>query len=283
MKKGRAHTSVGFLWYGKHSRVSASYQRGFAPIIITAVLSVAVLFAAVGWEVRRVAHEKEAASSFVATYTGETATEDSASLGLGSASSATSTDLLSFIGPAVLDQLLGVYVNMQESGSYTPESAQKAAEDFAPAIKAPVEYLAYQTSDLKVDSDTSYTRMLTYRSALREALAPLLENTQPEYEIFGLYVQTGDTAYLSQLQQVAQNYHDAQTATASILVPRDAMPYHIGILNAMGKFGATVSSMGTHADDPFATVALLRSYNEAEADMLTSFNALTTYYKSKTP
>ncbi len=41
--------------------------------------------------------------------------------------------------------------------------------------------------------------------------------------------------------------------------------------------------MSKHADDPFASVALLRSYNEAEADILTSFNALTTYYKSKSP
>lgn len=273
---------MGVFWYGTDARASSARARGFAPIVITAAISVVALLAVVGWEVRRVVHEKQSVSSFVATYASEaTSPEDMISFGTGEI--ATSTDVVSLIGPAVLNQLLETYVGMQEEGSYTAEGAQKAAEDFAAALKAPVEYLAYQTSDIRTDADTSYDRMLTYRSDLRESLAPLLQNTQPEYEVFALYVQTKDPVYLSQLQDIAKHYHDAQTATASVVVPRDAVPYHVAILNAMGKFAATLHSMSVHADDPFATVALLRSYNEAEADILTSFHALTSYYKSKTP
>ena len=51
----------------------------------------------------------------------------------------------------------------------------------------------------------------------------------------------------------------------------------------MEEFAATLDALVAHADDPFASVALLRGYNKAESDMLTSFNALTIYYKSKTP
>ena len=196
--------------------------------------------------------------------------------------SATTSDPISSIGDAVLNNLLGAYVDMQQSGTYTADEGKKVAESIAPAVRAPVAYIAYQTSDLKTDPDMSYQRMLTYRSDLRDALAPLLKNTQPEYEIFALYVSTKDPAYLAQLKSVAQNYRGAQVATARVVVPRDAVPYHIAIVNAMGEFASTLDALATHADDPFAVAALLRTYNEGEANILTSFNSLTTYYKSKT-
>ncbi len=278
----RASSGVGLLWYCKDASSSPAREYGFAPIVITAAISVAALLAVVGWEIRRVAHEKQSVSSFVATYAGESTSQEDAP-SFGSETEATSTDVVSLIGPAVINQLLETYVGMQEDGSYTAQDAQKAAEDFASALKAPVEYLAYQTSDIRTDPDTSYARMLAYRSDLRESLAPLLDNTRPEYEVFALYVQTKDAAYLTQLDDIAKRYHDAQSATASVIAPRDAVPYHVAILNAMGKFAATLHSMSAHADDPFATVALLRSYNEAETDILASFNALTAYYKSKSP
>ncbi len=51
----------------------------------------------------------------------------------------------------------------------------------------------------------------------------------------------------------------------------------------MEEFAATLDQLAAHADDPFASVALLRGYNQAETDMLTSFNSLASYFKSKQP
>lgn len=272
---------------GRCGRIFATGSRGFAPIIITAAISIIAVLAVIGWQVEKTIQQKQDSSSFIALPPGGDSTDAGDVLddqnAIGSALSATSSDLLSYIGPAVLDQILGAYAQMKQNGTYTLSGGEKAATDLAPDVKAPVEYRAYQTSDLKTDSNISYARMLTYRSDLREALAPLLKNSQPEYEIFALYTSTKDPKYLTQLQNIAQNYRDAQSATVKVVVPRDATPYHIGIVNAMGEFAATLEAMSTHADDPFASVALLRTYNEGEADMLTSFNALTTYYKSKTP
>lgn len=292
MEKERAKTGVGFLVYKNRSgpapleaapltgSVFGSATRGFAPIIATAVLSVVVLLAVVGWEITATLREKQESSSFIAVKA-EDASGTAAKTGEGESAASTSTDL-AYIAPAVLGGLIDAYVQMRDDGTYTEGGGKKAAEALAPAVRAPIEYRAYQTSDLSTDPDTSYARMLSYRSDLRDALAPLLKNTQPEYEIFALYADSKDPKYLERLREISGYYLEAQEAAARVVVPRDATPYHIAVVNALGEFAATLEQLAGNADDPFASVALLRTYNEGEADVLTSFSALTTYYKGKT-
>jgi hypothetical protein len=123
--------------------------------------------------------------------------------------------------------------------------------------------------------------MLAYRSDLRIALQPLLENDGSELEIYGKYVETSDPAHLEKLREAAERYRAAAEAAAAMTVPRDAVSYHKDILNAMEQFAATLDAMAKYADDPFASVALLRSYNAAEARMFTTFDALGNYYGQK--
>ncbi len=276
-------------------RIFVTATRGFTPIVITAAISIAALLAILGWQIEKNLQSKDAATSFTTSDLSAMPKDQDAidfqnilagsSAGPGNAqgSATTSQDLISFIGPAVMDQLLGAYVQIRQGGAYTSGQGQKAAEAFAPYVRAPIEFTSYQTTDIKTDSDTSYKRMLAYRGDLRASLAPLLKNTEPEYEIFGLYASTKDPKYLAKLRGVAGNYRDAIVATARVVVPSDAVPYHIAILNALQEFAATLDAMSAHADDPFASVALLRTYDQAESDVLTSFNALATYYKNKTP
>jgi len=66
-------------------------------------------------------------------------------------------------------------------------------------------------------------------------------------------------------------------------VPSDAVAVQVGMLNAMEEFSATLDQMATHAQDPFASAALLENYNAAENDVISAFNDLATYSKSKTP
>lgn len=241
-----------------------------------------MLVIAAAWQIERYITHKNDASMFVAARhsfdENERTISTSTLEGL-----AVSNDVVSYIGPAVLGQLTSTYDQMLQDGSFSLDDAQKAAESLAASLTAPVEYATYRATDLSIDPDTSYERMLRYRSDLRTALTPLLENTQAEYETFALYVETGDHTHLAQLRTAAQRYRDAQSAMARMSVPRDAAVYHLAIVDALGKFAATLDSMSTHADDPFAAVALLRTYNQAEADVLTSFGALPAYYKTKTP
>lgn len=264
-------------------------ERGITAILITAAISVIALLAVAGWQIERGVQQKNAQTAFIAT--GVAATQgDSAFGAFANASSSdsssvgtSSADLISYIGPAMMSELVNSYTQLQQNGSFSVETAQKAGEQLAPSMRAEVSYHSYTSSDLRTDSDTSYKRMIAYRGDLQTALRPLLNNTEPEYAIFAQYVSTGDTTYLTKLKNIAQDYRDAVSATANVVVPVDATAYHVAILNAMEEFASTLDAMSAHASDPFASAALLRTYNQAEQDMLSSFNALTTYEKSKQP
>ena len=286
---------MGRLLYGALSTARlpvSGGERGFSPLIITAAVSVIALLAVVGWDIENTAQQKAAATAFVAETNAGTGalvsqdTANSAQLSAGTdaspGTSATSTDLISYIGPAVMNSLQNSYAQMQAQGTYTEAEGEQLAQDIAPLVRAEVSYQTYSEADIKTEPDTSSTRVLSYRSDLRVALAPLLKNTEPEYEIFAYYAQTKDKMYLTKLASVVQNYRAAIAASAKVTVPEDAVSYQVGILNAMEEFAATLDAMGAHADDPFASVALLRTYDQAEADVLTSFNNLAGYYRTKT-
>lgn len=263
------------------------HMRGFTPMFIAAAVSVAALLAVIGWQIDRSTQGINATASEPPT-TARTpvspivgATPASSPYALISANEAASSDTFSQLGTAVLDRLINAYTGLQSAGIFSTSTAQAAAHDTLPLLTTKVTYDVYTSDEIKTDRDTSYARMLTYRSDLRASLAPLLKSTTPEYEIFGNYLKTNDTAYLTALGDVAQNYRDAIAATAKVVVPADAVPYHVAILNAMQEFAAMLDALKANADDPFTSVALLRTYDQAESDMVTSFNALTTYYKSK--
>ncbi len=190
-------------------------------------------------------------------------------------------DGISYIGDNVVGTLVGSYTTLSEAGTYTPEDGEQIASDIASSLRASVSYKTYTLSDLTTDTDTSHERMLTYRNDLRIALEPLLKNPGYELSLFANYIESRDTVYLEQLRQAAENYRAAVANAAAIAVPKDAATYHVGILNSLSEFGAVVERMTTHADDAFASAALLRTYNDSEASLVTSFNTLASYYKNK--
>lgn len=183
----------------------------------------------------------------------------------------------------VVGTLVGSYTTLAEAGAYTPAEGEKIAEDIATSLRANVSYETYGVSDLKTDTDASYDRMLAYRSDLRLALEPLLKNPGYELGLFATYIETRDTKYTDLLKAAAENYREAVGNAAKVVVPKDAATEHVGILNALSEFGATVEAMAAHADDAFAAAALLRTYSESEAGLMTSFNTLAIYYTSKKP
>jgi hypothetical protein len=282
VEKERANRSVGFFAY---SRLSMAAARGFSPIFITAAISVLVLLSVMGWEMSQSLDAKNSTLVPVLPagqnpFSALQNTGGDVSLG---ADTATSSDPLSNIGAAVMNQLEGSYMQLLQAGVYSTSSAEAAGQSLAPYLAANVSYQTFSPADIHTDSDTSYARMLKYRSDLRTSLSPLLKNTEPEFEIFASYAETKDAAYLTKLAGVAANYRAAASSTANVIAPGDAAIYHVGILNAMEEFAATLDAMALHASDPFASVALLRGYNKAESDMVGAFNALTIYYKSKKP
>ena len=265
----------------KHFRYAEHAERGFTPLFIVAAISVVALLGVIIYRISTSAPVAPLAASgstqqpsgpapVVPNYTASAA-----------ASEASAQDPISQIGTKVIDRLSSDYTDLQQLGIYSSSTVQAAANDALTLMQAPISYPTFSAGEIQTTADTSYARMLAYRSDLQTSLAPLLKNSQAEYEIFASYVQTNDPSYLTKLQAAAQNYFAAASSTAQVVVPADAVPYHVAILNAMEEFGSTLDAMAAHANDPFAAAALLRAYNQAESDMLNSFNALATYYKSK--
>ena len=275
----------------ERTRSNLKSARGVAVISVLAGVSAAAFLAVVAWQIYQSSQgvDAGAATPAIDPYVpasqpiGTSVIPSPYALVSTATDEATSSNVLSLLGEAVVGRLVDAYLGLQTAGVFSTSTAQAAAQDTLPLLEMSVSYTAYAPSDLTSDRDTSYARMLAYRNDLRGSLAPLLKSTTPEYEILLNYLRTSDATYLVQLADVAQNYRDAIEATAKVVVPADAIPYHVGILNAMREFAAVLDALAAPANDPFASAAYLRSYDQAESSMLASFNALTTYYKSKQP
>ncbi len=263
-------------------------------ITVTAALSVVLLIGALLFQlrflvtdvVRPAAVEAEAHTDQTILGTDASWQQELVLLGLATTSETSSNsenDPVAMIGPVVVAQLVGQYAGLVEGGAYSPESGSAVAEDIARNVKAVISYKMYTSTDVRTDTDISRERMLEYRGDMRDALAPLLENTESELDIFARYIETSDDAHLDTLTQVALNYEKALSNASSVVIPRDALNYHLDVLNALSQFDATLDAMARKDLDAFATVALLRSYNTAEQKMFYAFDALGNYYSQKTP
>jgi len=260
----------------------------------TVALSLALLSGVILWRATsfidashaQLVYVAPAAPSQVASPEGADWQQELVLLGLATTTSApraTTTDHIAMIGPMVVAELVGRYAGLVDGGVYSPQTLQEAATTVSSHLRAVLAHKTYGAEEIKTDENVSYERMLQYRSDLREALLPLLQNTGSELEIYGKFVETGDPSYLAQLSAAAENYRRAAENAARITIPRDAMNYHLDILNAMQKFGATLDALSRHSDDALASAALLRTFNESEERMYRSFNALSAYYSQKSP
>ncbi|KKW19533.1 MAG: hypothetical protein UY63_C0011G0015 [Parcubacteria group bacterium GW2011_GWA2_51_10] len=262
---------------------------GFANISVTATLSIVVLLGAFLWQLTETISAKNDApvanTAVSGAQSGVPEPEYAALFGESASGSraGVSGENLASIGTSTMEKLIGSYVALKNEGSYTPEDGERIAGDLAQSLRASVSYEEVRENSLKTHADTSYTAMLAYRSNMRVALEPLLENTESELAIFGRYVETGDKENLSRLSEVAARYGEAAARAQKLVVPKDALRSHASVVNSLLRFEATLNEMTRWADDPMAALALLRAYNSSEAEVFASFNTLAAYQKKKTP
>lgn len=236
----------------------------------------AVLLSAGAFQILNMLHQKSQTTAYVAT-------------ALAEQSAASTTDSLNApadpianVSDMAIGEIAGAYAGLQQNGTYNASTGEQIGGAIGAQLQTPVSYNALQASAVATSPDTSYQAMMRYRSALQGSLKPLLQNKTPEYQLFGLYVQTKEQSYIDQIKAAEANYNAAASSTAALTVPVDAVSVQLGLVNAMREFAATLDALITHADDPIASTVLLKNYNQAENDVLTAFQALVTYEKSKT-
>lgn len=257
----------------------------FSHMSVTAALSILALLALVFWQL--VAHFASPPLTAVApayqTNTDEMPSWQSSLAALASTSgvSASTTDPVASASAGAMAEIIGAYAGFQSAGGYTQTSGTQIGNSIGASLSAPVPFREFSLTDIHTDADTSYQRMLKYRSDLQAALKPLLNNKKSEFELFAQYISTNDPSYLSQISAAAKNYYTAASSTELVVAPQDAASIQLDMLNAMEQFAATLDSMVAHASDPLASTMLLQDFNTAEGNVLSSFNALAQYEKNK--
>lgn len=239
---------------------------------IVALLAICVLLGSIAWSMTRT-QDAVAVRPYAPSSATNLGSQSDASALVSTTAATSSTPL----GDAIFTNFVSRYAALSQSGA-----SQNDAENGAADIQPNVAHTTYTETDVQSTNDTSLARVLQYRADMRAALAPLLANMTPELEIYARYIDSGDSSYLAQLRNIAQNYHLAATSAAKVVVPTDAVHYQIGILNAMEEFSASLLALANNASDSIASIALLRTYNTAEQDMLNSFNSLALYSAGKT-
>ncbi len=197
------------------------------------------------------------------------------------APAATSSDHLAMIGPMVMGEIYGSYAAIRETGNYTKEDLQAAAEKISQSLKAAVAYDAFSAADFTTDSDTSKARVQKYRDELLVALEPISSIKEAEYVTLSRYTDSHDEAYLTQLKDAAAAYRAATERASIMIVPKDVVSEHRDVLNALRSFGAVLDGLTSYANDPFASIALLRTYAEKEQAIKNAYDALREYYADK--
>ncbi len=195
----------------------------------------------------------------------------------------TDPDGISNIAGNVVGALAESYALMQQKGTYTEAKGEQVAQDVGTTLQAKVSHQTLAPADFQTVSDTSFARMLTYRTDMRTALSPLLKNPDYELKLYANYVASHDSSYLTKLKAEIANYQASVANAQKVVVPADLLSYHVAAVNSLSAFSATLESMIANADDPFASAALLRTYQDDEQTMLNAFNSLAQYERAKKP
>ena len=270
------------------------------PIVLTAALSVAVLLAAIGLQLgaarepstkKNMAFERPG-SSVPTTYVSDRQDwkEELARLGIISndadalqtlAGNGTTTDPLTYIDEVVAEQTINGYLSLKENETYSKELANQLGTYIGSNIIPTPTNIPHTKADILRNPDISKKSILSYRSDMREALVPLITDASPEFETFAYYIETKNPARLDELREAAERYKKAESNMLLVSVPENAVDLHLRTLNSLGAYANTLERLVLFADSPLATLALLRTYNEAEREMLYAFDALAEYYVQK--
>ena len=280
-------------------RVNLGRSRGASSIATAAALSVAILIAATGSYIGEKMSAKGAAALADAREPAEQQeyiplsdadgngipdwqdelTKGGITIATSSASSTISSDPASKIGGAIAQSLVNGYLSLKESDSYTPSRGEQLAGTIATNIHVSGIAKVHTSDELTIDQDDSEKRVLEYRSDMRAATAVLVDlEAEPEFSLFARFIATGDSAWLDKLSEATKNYRTAEENMLKVSVPASAAETHLRVVNATAKFAETLERLVRFANDPLATMALLRTYNEAEREFLLAFDALAKYY-----
>lgn len=273
-------------------------SRGASPIAITAALSLAVLIAVAGsylgalvqQPLHTTTQEREPAQQqqYVAIEDrdGNGAPDWQDELARTGFDIATTSvpeemndDPVAAMGTRLLSSLFSGFSSLQQLDAYTPAQGDELVNTLAANFKAPGVTILHTSDELSVIEASSQERILQYRADMRLAMAHLVDlGAEPDFSLFARFIQTNDPQWLEELSKVAQKYRLAEQNLLGVAVPVGAADVHLRAVNAIAVYAQTLERLVRFANDPLASMALLRTYNESEREYLLAFDALAKFY-----
>lgn len=178
-------------------------------------------------------------------------------------------------------RLVQEYVQVAGEAPLDQNKATLIGEKLASSIYTSTPYDPYAAADIQTTPDTSYQAVLAYRADMQRVLEPMISLPEPEFALYGRIVESGDQEAVQEMLRVADIYEAVAADLTTVTVPEDAVQYHLNATNSLGYFAEVLRDLVRYINDPIASFALLRAYNDAEAYVVNSFNTLSTYYVLK--
>jgi hypothetical protein len=210
--------------------------------------------------------------------------EDLISLGViasGTPETATSSDPVAYVGDILATELLRGYSTMKETDTYSVEAARAFGTTLGTNVLPESLHTPIDPAAIRTDEDVSRDRVLSYRADMREAMSVLISDSPPEFVLFAEYLESGNAERLRAIEASAERYRAASAALQNVIVPKDALEYHVRAVNALEAYANTLDRLVLFSAQPLSSLALLRTYNEAERELLFAFDVLAQYYVRK--
>ncbi len=164
------------------------------------------------------------------------------------------------IGARIASQV----ASLKENGEYTPEKGLAIADAVLNEVSATASFTPYPESSFAPTVPPTADNVRTYSSVMQTALSPLTELPGTDFILFANYLYSGKTDSLDEMRRRATLYSSIARSLILIRAPRDIATDHQRLANGLLYFQSVTTQMTQRADDPLATLALIRAYNEAE-------------------
>jgi hypothetical protein len=185
------------------------------------------------------------------------------------------------IANTISQRLLNEYELLKERDIYTSSQAELLGEKLAQEIRPNIVVTPYTADDLMVLNSSSKTAVEQHRETLKEVVAPFFNMTEPEFAIYGKFIETGDGGELQKLTTYAATYRTVAQDMLSTPVPNSLVDEHLEIINSLTLFATVLETMVAQAHDPFASLTLLTVYNRSETYVRESFASLSQEYRTR--
>ncbi len=142
---------------------------------------------------------------------------------------------------------------------------------------------SYTEGELVVIGDSSEKALREYLNemGLIQSTNAVQAGEDTELKIFSQAVSSQSGNNLQKLTPIIERYDAIVKAMLALSVPKDVVPYHLALLNAISAISQSIKDMQTVFTDPVRALSGLQTYTKVVSGIPDIYKNIQTYYGSK--